>query len=334
MTGRNEVMVGLVIVAGVVVTVLGTLWLQGTNWGREVVRLEAIVQEAGQLAPGNPVKVRGVSIGRVREVRVDEAGDAVRIVMELRDEVRLPADPAVILAPESFFGDWQAEIVSRALYPRFNYMEPRSPSEAGVRVLPGFALPDFGRLTAAADEIASNITTLTQRVEIAFTDETAANIAGAIDNIQRVSQHLASLVEQQGTAVQTVTEEVARTAAEVGAAATAARITFAEAARLMESGVLDSIVSDAGVAVANLRAVSGELEGTNRSARAALARADTAMASVARLAERIEEGEGSLGRLLRDDAAALRTEAALAELVLLLQDIRENPRRYVRLSIF
>jgi hypothetical protein len=46
------------------------------------------------------------------------------------------------------------------------------------------------------------------------------------------------------------------------------------------------------------------------------------------------EGEGSLGRLLSDPTMAAGLEGTLAELQVLLQDIRENPRRYLRLSIF
>lgn len=333
MNRRNEVMVGLVIILGVIVTIAGTLWLQGSSFGRETVRVEAVVLEAGQLLEGNPVKVRGVPVGQVRSIRVDEAGDAVRIVMEVDADMAFPADPGVIVAPESLFGDWQAEIVSRTAYP-YAFLEVRQASEDGAVVLPGYALPDLSRLTATADQIAQNITVLTERVESAFTDETAENIRGAIDNIQQVSQQLADLVGQQGVAVQSVTEEVARAATEVGDAAAAARVSFQELERMMEGRQLDSILIDTRATMANLREVSEGLEETNASARTAMARADTALGGLARVTSRIEAGEGTLGRLLSDDGVAVRTEEALNQLNMLLQDIRENPRRYVRLSIF
>ena len=42
----------------------------------------------------------------------------------------------------------------------------------------------------------------------------------------------------------------------------------------------------------------------------------------------------SEGRLLTDSTLALNAEDMLRSLDLLLQDVRENPGRYVRLSIF
>jgi len=62
--------------------------------------------------------------------------------------------------------------------------------------------------------------------------------------------------------------------------------------------------------------------------------ADSTLGQVARLMASIEAGEGTLGRLLRDPTVAGELEGTLEELQLLLADIRENPRRYLRLSIF
>jgi len=328
-TRKNEVMVGIAILAGIVVTVMGTLWLQGSAIGRQVTHVEAVFEEVGQLTNGSAVKVRGVPIGRVREIRMDPSGQAVLVRMDLHGEVPLPAEAGVILAPESMFGDWQAEIVSRTLYPQFNFRSSSDPD-----ILPGFSLPDMSRLTAAADQIAQNITSLTERVELAFTEETATNIRDAIQNIQEVSQSLAELVGQQGAAIQDVTAEVARTAEDVGRAARAAQAVFQDLEEILEGTDVEAMLSNANQATANLRILSEELGGTNDQVRAALARADSALASMGAMAARIDAGEGSLGRLLNDPTLADEAEDAVAELVLLLQDFRENPQRYVRLSIF
>ena len=49
---------------------------------------------------------------------------------------------------------------------------------------------------------------------------------------------------------------------------------------------------------------------------------------------KIEQGEGSLGKLHKDDALYNNLAAASRELDLLLQDFRLNPKRYVNVSVF
>jgi phospholipid/cholesterol/gamma-HCH transport system substrate-binding protein len=61
---------------------------------------------------------------------------------------------------------------------------------------------------------------------------------------------------------------------------------------------------------------------------------DSAFARMNRIAARVEAGEGAVGRLLADSTFAIRAEGVLLQLDSLLADMRENPRRYVRLSIF
>lgn len=331
MNGNREARVGAVLLLGMVVTVLGTLWLQGASFGRDMRRIEALVQEAGQLLPGNAVKVRGVGIGRVREIRVDPTGSAVRVSMEVDGGTALPSDPGILVSPESLFGDWQVEIVSRADYPRYGFLLPPA-SEA--EVLPGFTLPDVSRLTAAADEIAQNITTLTDRVEVAFTEDTALRIRDAIRNFEEVSRQLAVLVDQQGNAIRAVTDEVGRAAVEVGGAAASVDRVFDAVDARFADGTVDSILAETRAAVARLRELSDEVSGTNARAASAVVRTDSTMAAIGRIATGVEAGEGSLGRLAVNDSIALRAEAALAELAFLLRDLQENPRKYIRLSIF
>ncbi len=55
MSRNREFLVGLVIIVAVVVGVGGTLWLQGTNFGRPTQTVEALLESAGQLCEGNEV---------------------------------------------------------------------------------------------------------------------------------------------------------------------------------------------------------------------------------------------------------------------------------------
>src|SRR5262245_9648238 len=105
MTQGKELVVGATIIAALVGVVVGTLWLQGTNFGQTTTRVEVLVRDVGQLTEGNSVKFRGVTIGRVADVLVEPGGNAVRLVLELEGDVTISDDAAVLIAPESLFGD-------------------------------------------------------------------------------------------------------------------------------------------------------------------------------------------------------------------------------------
>ena len=92
MNRGREVLVGAVIVVGIAVTVIGTLWLKGSNFGRPSVRIDVLVEEIGQLAEGNQVRVRGVPVGRVIGFEVEPGGQAVRVLLSLDHMPDLPDD--------------------------------------------------------------------------------------------------------------------------------------------------------------------------------------------------------------------------------------------------
>jgi phospholipid/cholesterol/gamma-HCH transport system substrate-binding protein len=328
-TRRNEVVVGVVVIAGILLIVFGTLWLRGVALGREEVDVQARFREVGQLLTGSSVKFRGVPIGRVDAIALEPGGDAVIVTMSISGDVRLPADRVVVLAPESMFGDWQAEIVSRAQFPFYEYAQSLDPN-----MLPGYALPDMSRLTAVADQIARNLATISDRFELAFTEETALNISEAIENIQQVSEQLTGLVSSQQVAIEEVARNLEQTSEAAGQAALTMQRAFAEIEQAVAGGRLTSIVQNVERATARSDSLIAILVSASHDLRATAIRADSTFQQVSGIASAVERGEGTLGRLLRDTALYVNLVETNVEVQALLSDIRRNPRRYINLTIF
>jgi len=243
--------------------------------------------------------------------------------------VTLPEDPAALVAPESMFGDWQAEIVPRAAYSQFDFF-PSGESET----LDGYALPDISRLTAAADQISKSLAVLTDRVEEAFTEETAQNLSMAINNIEDVSERLSDLVEVQAGAFSNLATEVETAAVELGDAARSANATFQRAEEILGAPTTDSLLLDARATLSNLKTLSADFSQTNLGARGLILRADSTFARLDRITAQVEAGRGALGALVGDTLLVARAQTVLEQLDLLLRDLKENPQRYVRISIF
>ena len=61
---------------------------------------------------------------------------------------------------------------------------------------------------------------------------------------------------------------------------------------------------------------------------------DLATASLRSLLDRIDRGEGTLGRLALDDALYTNLNQAAESFAALVEDVRVNPNKYINISIF
>lgn len=351
---KNEITVGVVVLLSIVLLVISAFWLSGNPWGQEQRHLTAIFVEVGELRKGNPVKYRGVQVGKIQNIRLAPLGDGVLVDMDVLPDIELPPQPAVLIAPASLFGDWQAELISMSQ--QANLLFARTSQDS---ILPGAALPDITELTAVGAQIAANLEVLSDRVEIAFTDETAVRIRETIENIQDISEQLTGFVAQQ-----------TETYATMGDNMLAATQNVAEVTATVER-VAGGVEQEVPLIVANARQASQNLENLSLRIEAAtqglptfMARADTtmqmmtnvarnvngaiddlqpqlaevgpliaearlAMATLQRASERLENGEGTLGRLMEDPALYEETQAAIATLRRLMADMQANPGKYI-----
>jgi paraquat-inducible protein B len=293
------------------------------------------VAEVGQLRLGNTVKYRGVAIGKVDGFELEADGEAIRVRLLLDRELPPIEDPGAVVAPESLFGEWQVEIVSRARFPRYEYLEvEEGDAQEGRPLVGGYTLPDITRLTAAANEISENLAVLTDRVDRAFNDSTAANVSRAIDNIEDVSENLRLLASSSNETFQELRGSVSQATEDIGAAAAVARSSLTRVDELLGSGRMDSIMVSVERGSRDLALIAGTVAESEEQLAHSLERADSVLTRLDRLARRVEEGEGFLGQLMADSVLSTQAYNVLLQLDLLLADLRENPSRYVRLSIF
>ncbi|MBW3628696.1 MAG: MCE family protein [Gemmatimonadetes bacterium] len=344
---KNEVTVGLVVLGSILLLLVAAFWLSGKPFGQSQVERVAIFREVGELKEGNPVKSRGVQVGRVTKIELSAEGEGVLVRMDIDPNLVFPPQPAVVLAPASLFGDWQASIISMPTQPDLEF------TRATARgILPGSSLPDITQLTAVGARIADDLETLSARVQLAFTEETALDIRRTIENVQDMSETMTGFVEQQTQAyagvsrnVLTATQSVTRVAGQLEAS-------------------VPAMIANARSASENLEQLSIRLQSATAGVPQMLARADTTLANFGRLAAtadqvmrtvqpqvaevgptlvaareamntlqvtmtRLQSGDGTLGRLIDDPAMYEEMQASIATVRRLMADIQANPERYI-----
>lgn len=62
--------------------------------------------------------------------------------------------------------------------------------------------------------------------------------------------------------------------------------------------------------------------------------ANKAMADLSSILNKIDDGKGSMGLLMNNDTLYLELEKSARDLNLLMEDVKANPKRYVKFSLF
>ena len=335
MNRRDDIVVGATILATLVIVVGGALWLSQAHLGRTEQVYTARFRTVGGLGVGDPVVLRGVRVGRVRQIRLGEK-NWVEAELQMYNISGLPANPAVIAASASLFGEWQAGIVpfDQAIDDPSVRRDLDDAAKVGGQMWPGATLPDIGQLTAQAGRIAGDIASVSSRIQTAFDSTAVRELQRSIRDFGRVSDQLSKFTQQQTNILGEVGSNLRQGSDVLADAAQSLSKSLARVDSATNEGELVTILGNAQQAAVNVREASQglrELMGAAQRNQASVERiilnADTVMT---RLANR----QGTAGMLIGDTTLYVETTKAVIQLQQLLADIKANPRRYFAFKVF
>jgi len=101
---KQEVTVGALVVSGIAIFVLGTMWLGGRSMKPGESQVEVQFADVGNLKRGNPVKVSGVTLGSVQEITFQSVGK-VLVSLSLDPRVAPKADASAEITSVGLVGD-------------------------------------------------------------------------------------------------------------------------------------------------------------------------------------------------------------------------------------
>jgi phospholipid/cholesterol/gamma-HCH transport system substrate-binding protein len=315
--------------------VVGAIWLSEARLGTKDVVHTARFREVGGLGVGAPVTLRGVRVGRVDAIRLAKE-DWVEADLRIRPDVDLPNRPVAISASASLFGEWQVTVVDLLDAPSDPNLRAALAEAArpGGELWPGAALPDIGQLTAQANRIASDIGTMTGRVQGALDSSAIADVRRSLRDLREAADRLAEFARKQTGPFNQVTSNLAVTSEEVGAASKRVNTLLGRVEDATKDGQVAEIMNSAKATTSDLRAASADaraLISTVRQHEQTLVRVLDVTDS---LLTKVQSGKGSLGMLARDSTLYIETTKVIAQMRQLLSDIQANPRRYFRFSVF
>jgi len=335
MKRANETLVGAAVLGALALLVAGSIWLSQLRLGGFDQLADARFRSIGGIKNGSPVLLRGVRIGRVLSISLGER-NWVNVQLAIRADIKVPPRPVAIISSTTLFGDWAVDVGTRDNLPDDPEVrrEVDEAVAAGPDRWPGATLPAIGELTAQAGRIASNIALIAGRVEDAFDSSSAARLRGAFLDLSVLSRRLSQIATTQqqalariGENLDTGTASLARTAQSLERTVRRADSATSREQLARILGHTDSAAEDLHAVASNLRGITGTVAAQQQALGRIIVSTDSVMA-------RIERGQGTLGRLASDSTLYTESVGAVRSLREMLQDMRQNPRRYFSFSVF
>ena len=290
----RQARLGLFVIMGLLSFVVVLYWMTDPATFRGRYLLVTTMEDAGGVRGGDPVSMKGIIIGRVHDFELI-GGERVTITTEIEGKWKIPVGSRARLGASGLFGGRPLVIDPSDATEYYGGNDTVQSADAQVVDL----LDSAGELSSQAGDVMTQIKSL-------LSAETIGAVQGSARELEVLLTEFGDGVREQREALGSLTESLNRSAKGLEDATTGPELARA--------------VARADSAMAMLTNTGDHL--------------NTAAESLRLVLERIERGEGTLGRLVQDDALYLSLTSAAESVTAFLADLQENPSKYINLSIF
>jgi phospholipid/cholesterol/gamma-HCH transport system substrate-binding protein len=307
---HTEAKVGALAVVAVTALVLGFDFLKGNNTFQRGRDFYVVYDKVPGLQESDPIRVNDLLIGRVKDLTLRD-DYTIMARLNITEDFPIPVDSRAMISSADFLGAKQVDLVigkSDRLARSGDTL--RGTIEVGIQEA---IREELRPITSKVQALISSIDSSMTVVNAIFSGETGedvenslTSISEALTNFRNMSLRVDNMVARQTRNVDTIFSSLATVSQGFADK-------DAEMQRILE----------------NLAAITDSLAAAEFAATVTDAR--DAIRGLGAIIERVEDGEGTLGKLVQDDALYENLNASSQDLDALLKDIEANPGRYVTL---
>ncbi len=298
----RELKTGVIAILIIILVIWGYNFMKNQKVFDNSRTLYAEYQNVQGLVKSSPVTINGLIVGKVEKISFHPSKEGILVVnINFTDEIEFSTNSvAEIYSPDFISG--------KSLKIRIAY-DDAPIAKNGDTLIGKF---DSGILGTINEQIAP----LQNKVEsfIVNTDTVMYNLNSVLD-IENQKNLKLSLKHMSATLANF--EKFSKSADKILAA---------------NNNKIDSILNNANVAMNSFAQMMDSLEKADLGA--TVKRLQVTLDGFNKLLDGIEQGNGSIGKLMKDDQLYINLENASKELEELLRDLKMHPKRYVNVSVF
>jgi phospholipid/cholesterol/gamma-HCH transport system substrate-binding protein len=296
----REIKTAVLVLMSILLFIWGYNFLKGKNLFDNNNKLYVIYENVAGLAPSAPVTLNGLTIGKVNSITINPDG---KLLVELHITTDFPISKSSIaeIYDSGLVGGRQIAIKPNLLDKNYTVSGDYLKASSKLGLTDALA-QQLEPLQAKIQELLKNADVLFTNVNDVLDTQTRQNLKSSIASLN-------ATLSEFSVASKNVNELLAENKSKLNN-------TLKNVDKV--SGNFATI-SDS-LAKANLGQTVKNLEKT-------LAKVDKIMAD-------LEQGKGTMGKLIKDETMYTNFSKTSKELELLLQDVRLHPTRYVNVSLF
>lgn len=300
----KEVKVGILAVVALVLFYLGLNFLKGVDFFSPNKTYFTVYDDIDGLNVSNPVLINGLTVGRVSKIEIiQDRNNAIRVDLDVDKDLNLGSSTVALLTDSDFLG-------SKAVELRMNYADQDFIAE-GTEIRGEHDKSVVDMVRESTLPVVQKVDTTITNINLVLGNfvENRDAITHVFENLEAVSADLRVITSENRNELATVMSNMSQL-----------------------STALSDEKDGIGPLLAKMNLLADSLN--NLEITATVMEAKKSMTELNALLSQMNEGEGTLGKLAKDDQFYNNMTATLADLDKLLIDLRENPKRYVHFSVF
>jgi len=311
----KPILIGFTFILALALIIWGYNFLKGKNIFQKQTIFVAKYSDVSGLEVANPVLINGFRVGQVNDLYFapDMSGDVIVLLM-MDKKFPVPKDTYARIISADIMGSKAVQLdLGKDLELAVSGDTLATSLEASLKDAVSAQVQPIRK---KAEDLLQSIDSLVIAVQTIFTEGAVENLTSSFQNIRKTFANLESATSNIDTLVVSEGERITSILQNVDSLSYTLkenRESFAAIIRNFET-ISDSLTR-------------ADITGTFTRANKSLDNLDAILA-------KINEGEGTIGMLLHNDTLYMEINRSAEELNKLLEDIRLNPKRYVKFSLF
>lgn len=297
----REIKTALLVIFGLGFFYFGFNFLKGSSVFSKQKVIYSVYDEVEGLSIGADVNINGLSIGKITKIDFLPGSTQILVSMRVRGDLVFSSASEAILYETGLIGG--KAIMIQPIFENGKSIKIGDTLPSGVQ--PGFTelvnqqiAPLQQKLTStltSVDELFDGVSNVLNNQTQENLKTTLSELTRTVENANNITRKLNRLLDSNATALDTTFKHLASTSANL-------------------SQISDSLVE------VDFKAI--------------LAQYNKIATNLNQVLDQVNTSQGTAGKLINDPALYTQLNATLEELESLLNDLKNNPKRYVHFSLF